>query len=241
MIPQNPYALDLGLPEKACVENVMALLAMPSCENPQAKAAGKCWLTYRVCEGKLDFGVWERDVLPNEYTVEYNEHLTARWAMSQATATCYAYFLKGTHEQGAEKARVAMDLWREVGDLWGPSSNNFVRVACLYAYHGLLTGKGDTWVIEQVDDSLGAWQRSFGQLDWRAFNLQYTEMRDAIVAAQMLVFVAGSAGEPIARMPWCDPVKNLIPTSRWSPFYEICERMAQKVNPSIIWTPTQRP
>jgi hypothetical protein len=118
MIPSNPYLLDLGLPEKPCVENVTDFLLNGTSSNPQAKAASCCWLTYRVCEGKMKFEDWQEQILPHHFDVPGDEHLTARWAMSQATANTYAFFLRGTHQEGADRALAAMELWNDGVHRW---------------------------------------------------------------------------------------------------------------------------
>lgn len=230
MIPPNPYILNLNIPScdiSGCVTELQQRH-----ESGESTGSLKCWLTYRCLEGKLDFETWltrVRSVL----TQEDDEHMLARWTTSQLAAETYLLLKHNDQSSAMLSAQAAIIGWRMGNSIWNPQILNVLRCSCLLSYHRYLAGKTEEG-LNISDLGIQLWKKSVADLRWQDWTLRFTEMRDDIVALQMLVFIAGRCGVPITEMKWMNPA-ICMPKERWSPFYEAMIKMGELNQGARIW------
>jgi len=223
-IPANPYIFTHGLPGNKTIENVTPFLHGPL-DGSEARSAAKCWLSYRCCDGLIPFEEWERDILSVETRVD-DEHLAVRWEMSLGTVTAYVYLLNDRKLDGLLKLKEVRHLWHNSAHIWSPQVTNYLRCSCLLAYQAKLDGEiGFSELV--IADSMIEWQKSLGSFNWREWGLRPTEMRDDIVAAQLLLFIAGAP-----QMEWAD-WDSIQPKHRWNPFYDVLAKLKRDAAPKL--------
>lgn len=236
MIPQNPYALNLNIPNLSIDECVEELARRE--HRGENTGSLRCWLTYRCVEGKLALSDWALFVRPVEL-IESDKHMEARWATSQATAETYLFAKSKDYLAVLISANSCIIGWMTKNHIWLPQVLNVLRCSCITSYHAFLKGDHKK-AVEIADTAIDLWKQSTTGLNWREWTLRFTEMRDDIVALQILVFIAGRCGVEVTEMKWMNAA-ICMPKERWSPFYECLIEMGELNESARIWKPKITP
>jgi len=230
MIPNNPYLLNPNLHSGNIDESVNEFVMKSSAG--EATGDLKCWLTYRCIEGKLEYDKWLKLVRTGNHN-EKDEHMNARWMTSQATAETYLFAKRNDWSSAIASANSCILGWMQKNHIWIPQSLNMLRCSCIMSYYSFLTGN-QAQAVEIADLGIQLWKESVSALVWREWTLRFTEMRDDIVALQILAFIAGRCGVPVIEMKWMN-TSICMPKERWNFFYDILIDMGNLNKKTKIW------